>query len=48
MIYKNVRKDILDADQAAKEKSIADKMKKMETKVQQREQDRKAQAELSS
>ena len=46
MIYKNVRKDILDADQAAKEKVIANKMRQMETKVEQREQDRRNQAEL--
>ena len=37
MIYKNVRKDIADADAAAKQKSIAEKMSAMEVKVKQRE-----------
>lgn len=37
MIYKNVRKDIADADALAKQKTIAEKMSAMEVKVKQRE-----------
>ena len=33
MIYKNVRKEISEADAATKEKNIADKMQTMEAKV---------------
>jgi len=33
MIYKNVRKEISEQDQAAKDKNIADKMNSMEAKV---------------
>ena len=41
MIYKNIRKEISDADQAAKQKAYTEKMSAMEVKVQQREQERK-------
>ena len=33
MIYKNVRKEIAETDQAAKERNIAEKMQNMEAKV---------------
>jgi hypothetical protein len=33
MIYKNIRKEIAETDQATKEKTIADKMSSMEAKV---------------
>ena len=36
-IYKNMRNEIIDADKAAKEKAIADKMKQMEIKAQRRD-----------
>ena len=34
MIYKNIRKEIAETDQAAKERSIAEKMQNMEAKVE--------------
>ena len=33
MIYKNVRREIAETDQAAKERNIAEKMQNMEAKV---------------
>ena len=33
MIYKNIRKEIAETDQAAKERNIAEKMQNMEAKV---------------
>ena len=40
-IYKNMRNEIIEADKSAKEKAIAEKMKQMEIKTQQREQERR-------
>ena len=34
MIYKNIRKEIAETDQAAKERTIAEKMQNMEAKVE--------------
>ena len=34
MIYKNIRKEISDADNAAKQKAYAEKMRALEQKVQ--------------
>ena len=48
MIYKNVRKEISEADQALKEKEIARKMTILESKVQQRERERREQEELQA
>ena len=48
MIYKNIRKEIAETDQAAKERNIAEKMNNMEAKVAQRERERKLQAEQSA
>jgi len=45
MIYKNVRKEISEADQAAKQKEISRKMTVLESKVQTRERERKEQDE---
>ena len=33
MIYKNVRKEISEADKAAKDRNVAEKMQSMEAKV---------------
>ena len=44
MIYKNIRKEINEADEAAKQRQYAEKMQRLETKVQQREAERKVQA----
>ncbi len=42
MIYKNIRKEISDADQAAKQKAYSEKMKALEQRVQQKESEKRA------
>ena len=41
MIYKNIRKEISEADQAAKQQAYARKMTEMEKRMQQRDEERK-------
>lgn len=42
MIYKNIRKEISEADQAAKEKAYSQKMQALEKKVKQKEEEQRA------